>query len=357
MIIPTTINEQGTYRSAVTLELYARAVQYSECAIYGVDKVDDRDKDNQCRDIWTLEQRNYILRYLTEAQVELENETKRLYSPTWITGSIYDTGNDRLTDIQTYQNVFYTKWNNVVALGRKVSTTLEAGAAVDYLTSPDYGIITVAVDPTATFDVNFIRVYYPNTEIEINPSSITYAAGTMTIVVPRCRVVEFDLRDNPAYGLLYTDDTNFQATVDVVYLTTVNSDSIVKSISKCTCTPGESTGCLQFLTRGVNVVEEVSPCLDTCLCGNREISAGLYYLAGEIVPTQQEIDMIIRLAHSKMPTEPCGCEIAQRLWQRDRNIPEFPSQERLDCPFGINDGAWIAWKWAQTLNKPRFGYM
>lgn len=305
--------EYKNYVSAVTLEQYATLTGYSECAMYGVYNPDTFVQD-ECRSIWTLEQRNYIQRYFQEAQIELENETNRLFSPTWITGNISDTGNDRLTDFQTCKNSYYTKWNRLIAMGRKQVINLQLSATVDHTVDP--AKISIAVNPSVIKDINFVKVYYPNTEIEINPSNVFVIGSTLYIEIPRCRLVEFSLRNNDGSGLLYADITNFQTNVDVVYLTTQDVNSVM-------------------------------PC---------DYGVGLWYLAGEIVPTVQQTDMIIRLAHSKAPEMPCGCPIGQSAWVRDRNIPDILTQERLQCKFGLNDGAWIAWQWCQSMKILRIGH-
>lgn len=303
------------YTSAVTLEHYAWLIGYSESAIFGVYKQDDYEND-ECRAMWTLQQRNYMLRYFQEAQEELENETRRLFSPTWVTGNLADTGNDRLTDVQTCKISYYTKWNNLIQMGRKTPNILGLDVVVDHSSDPAI-IGPIPVNTAIVTNLNFVKVYYPGTTIEINPSNIYLIGTDLYIEIPRVRMVEFSLRDNPSSGVLYTDIANFASLVDIVYLQTVDLNSIVEF-------------------------------------GNG--SAGLWYLAGEIIPTVQEKDMIIRLAHSKMPDEPCGCEVAQRLWKRDRNIPDILTADRLQCPFGINDGAWIAYKWSQSFRKLRMGY-
>ena len=55
---------------------------------------------------------------------------------------------------------------------------------------------------------------------------------------------------------------------------------------------------------------------------------------------------LMRLSHSKMPAEPCGCDSVKRLWLRDRDLPAYMTKDRLDCPFGLSNGAWIAYRWA-----------
>ena len=57
---------------------------------------------------------------------------------------------------------------------------------------------------------------------------------------------------------------------------------------------------------------------------------------------------LVRLAHARMASEPCGCDIVRRLWERDRKAPDVLSRERLNCPFGPSEGAWVAYKLAQS---------
>lgn len=314
MIIQTEQNLD--FKSAVTLEHYSWLVGYDECAIHGVYNP-DTFVDDACRAIWTQRQRNYIQRYFQEAQEELENETRRLFSPTWVTGNLADTGNSRLTDIQTCKVSYYTKWNNLIAMGRKSEHEISLNEVIDYSTGDPVLIGPISVDTSIVQNLDFIRIFYPGTTVEINPSKVYLVATDLYIEIPRCRLVAYSLRDNPSSGLAYSNDANFQVDIDIKYYYTTDLNSIVEF--------GDGT-------------------------------AGLYYLAGEVIPTVQQIDMIIRLAHSKMPDEPCGCEVAQAFWKRDRNIPEILTAERLQCPFGINDGAWIAYKWAQSMKKLRIGH-
>lgn len=371
MIVPSTLNEANTYRSAVTLEQYAKAIGYTECALFGVYVAPDvQVVGDQCRDIWTQEQRNYILRYLAEAQIELENETKMLFGRTWVDGSLEST-NERLSDVVNYSDILTnglyrakkaktTKWKNAKVLGKLNVVTLGTGITLNQATDP--ATASLIVDTTVVTDLTRIRIYEAGNygtekEIELNPSDLNLSGTTLNISIPRCRTVTYAKRDNPESGLLYTELTNFISEIDVYYFQTDKTESYTLTKSNCSCSTRESTGCLEFTTVKPPTVSIVSDCFPSCLCDGGDIYMGLYYEAGEAVLNQMEIDMIIRLAHSKAPDEPCGCERAQRLWQRDRNIPEILTRERLNCNFGLNDGAYISWKWAQTLKKRTFGYM
>ncbi|MHA2066141.1 MAG: hypothetical protein ACXABY_17355, partial [Candidatus Thorarchaeota archaeon] len=71
----------------------------------------------------------------------------------------------------------------------------------------------------------------------------------------------------------------------------------------------------------------------------------------------QAEDAIIRLANTKMPEDPCGCETAQRLWREDRQRPDPTTVPRLNNPFGMSNGAWAAWKYAQAMKVFRAGVL
>ena len=370
MIVPAQLNEEPSRRSVVTLAHYARAVQYTECAIYGVQDPNAAGIGDQCRDIWTLDQRNYILRYLEEAQIELEDETKHLFGSTWVTGELTAPTN-RLTDVKTYRRgnqnrnlcsgpAVYTRWNNVKAVGKLVPVELGTTVTVSHAADPAF--ITLTIDPAVVTDIYKVRIfesgnYGTDKAISLDPSSINISGTDLNIEIPRCRMVKYALRNNPSGGLDYADTNNFVDEVDVYYYTTVNTDSLVVTRSNCNCSTREETGCLQIVTTGVTTVRAATSCeLCPCTCNCDDIYAGFYYEAGDAVVDQRVIDTIIRLAHAKMPTEPCGCEIAQRLWTEDRDIPNYITPERAKCPFGLNNGSWIAWKWAQGLKKLRLGH-
>lgn len=367
-IVPTNLNEHSTHRSAVTLSHYAKTVKYNECAVYGVSNPAANTGINACRDIWTLAERNYALRYFAEAQIELENYTKQLFNTTWVTGQL-DSPAERLTDVKNYKrgdfrlpSVMYTRWNNVKALGRLVPEEVELAVTVSHLTDP--ATITVTIDPLLVVDVHKLRVFEAGNwgtdkEISLDPSAINISGNTAVIEIPRCRMVKYDLRDNPPAGLNYNTLTNFIEEVDVYYYTTVNEESLVLTRANCTCNTSQTTGCLEFTTVGLTTVKAGGRCsIDNrpCGCYSDTIYAGLYYEAGDSVVNQQIIDMIIRLAHVKMPEEPCGCELAKQLWQDDHKIPDFILPEFLKNPFGISIGAWTVFQWAMGYNKPKFGH-
>jgi hypothetical protein len=86
----------------------------------------------------------------------------------------------------------------------------------------------------------------------------------------------------------------------------------------------------------------------SCYCCWPE-KAHISYRAGLITITQQARDAVIRLAHAKMPGYPCNAEPPTWMWQRDREKPRAMTKERLNCPFGLEDGAWAAYQFARAM--------
>lgn len=334
--------------SAVRLARYAKIIEYSECAFFGVNA--DVNAQYQCREIWTKPQRDTVAKYLAEAQYEIEQETGYPLSPRWIGQG----QSDEYQDWQQIRHKVVTRFARFIEGGIQATSTIAAGSAVSHVTDP----ATVGPVATTVTDINEIRVYHPGLDVEIDPSSITIVGGNVTIEIPRCRMVKQSVADNPDTGLDYTDLTNFEATVDIKR---VYNDS---SVQATLAYPSSCTGCIETTLAGCFYVRNKRlGILDIQLngssnpCGCRAEIIRLNYRAGADVLTSQAVDAIIRLAHAKMPSEPCGCDIAKRLWGRDRNIPEVLTRERLNCPFGLSDGAWIAWQFAQAMKVYRAGVL
>jgi hypothetical protein len=356
IIVPTS----GTMKpeaSAVRLARYAQRIQYAECAFWGVNS--PQNEDFQCREIWLKDERDDIAFYLAEAQREIELELKYFLNPKLTVGNPDETTDPFLVDWQMFDNphvisrTMQTRWNHLIAPGIRAEQVLEAGALVDHTNDP--AEITV-LNVSATLDTNEVEVYHAGTEIILTPSAISLSGTTLTIYIPRCRLVDPAYAENPPGGWDYNDPTYFSTTVDVKRIYNDGSVNALLAHQKCcqvaSCTEEELSACMyiQDPTIGRITISRANYSngswsragLGWC-CKVPKI-ARLYYLSGLRALDNQMEDTVIRLAHSKMPTEPCGCDITQRLWERDRTIPDVLTPERLNCPFGINDGAWIAWR-------------
>jgi hypothetical protein len=349
---------QGTpigYRTAISLEEYAAFIDYDECTFFGVRG--PNFQQNQCKDIWTLRERNNLSRYLAEAQEEIEDEVGYLLSPTWIVGRREDepTLNERFVDTRFPDLSFNTRWNKIIGLGQRAETDVALAGAVDNTSDP------AIVGPFATTvtDIHELHVFHPGSDIEINPSNITISGGFATITIPRCRLVTIAASDNDENGLDYDDLANFESTVDVkrVYNDTAANQAYIEcqSAGDCNCTVTSQFMCGTVLNYRLGTIQIDRTRYRCCSgCGHTNV-VGLYYYSGDQYLPLKGREAIIRLSHSKMPTEPCGCDVTSRLWKRDRKIPDVMTTDRAQCPFGINDGAWVAWQWAKTMKHTRIG--
>ena len=336
---------------AVPLWRYAYRVGYREAAFFGVMHPDNHLWE--CRQIWSESQRQMIEWALLEAQEEIEAVVGFPLVPKWITG-----------ERQVFRPIIQTRLSEVIAGGVMADTMVQAGVSVDY--SADPATVTVAVG-TCTEDS--LHLFLPGLDTEVTPSACQIVAGVATFSIPWVRLVSANYRDNPAEGWDYnTVATWGTSTVDVRCITNdASTQAVLVSRHGCTlqcslsgCADYQSTACIYVRDPRLGIVSvERADYADgtwTRACDSaRPEWVVLNYQAGLTTLPRQAEDTVIRLAHSKMPEEPCGCEVTQRLWRRDRNVPPVLTRERVNCPFGMNDGAWIAWRFAQTLRHMRGG--
>jgi hypothetical protein len=356
--------------SAVTLPRYAQIIQNPPCAFFGVRR--DSETEYECRDVWMKHYRDNIAHYLAEAQQELEDFIGYFLMPRWVVGLPDGSTPERQIDNQQYSQPMHdrqnymvlAKWGYVIEAGKKATASIADGAAVDHTSDP------AVVGPIATTvtDTSEVKVYHPDTMVEIHPSAMTISGGNLTITIPRCRMVKSALADNPSGGLDYDDVTNFETTVDVIREYCDPSEHAVliwphkcSALSCCTCSDYRQDGCIYIKNPRLGMFDVLPAAYSsgswtcaTCFdCDHDPEYIQMYYRAGIENLTRQMEDAIVRLAHAKMPDEPCGCEISQRLWARDRNIPTALTRERANCPFGMRDGAWVAYEFARTFKLHR----
>lgn len=343
---------------AIPLARYAQIIGMDECAFFGI--AYDGQEHYACRTFWTEWQRNAVARALASAQQMLEDFIRWPLCPTWITGQLTENTDGRLVDEQPFgRNPLVTRWAYVLAGGIRAESVIEDGATVDY-TDPD--IATVGPIATTIAGTHEVRIFYPGSDREITPSKMTYTGGNLTIEIPRCRLLREDLlyQTGDSNPFAKTDTTNFVATVDVrrVYNDPSTQAEFVKAhVCGAGCLNGcavETDGGCIVVKDGVVGIVRAEPAAHSDgqwqrarLCGCYD-SVRLNYMAGKRTLTPATEDVIVRLAHTLMPDEPCGCDVIKRLWERDRFTPEILTRERLNAPFGQSDGAWFAYQWAKA---------
>ena len=325
--------------SCFGLAKYASIIGYSECAFFGIS--DETNNSGACRSVWTKYQRDTIENYIAEAIENIENAIGYPLCPRWIVGEEHP-----------YKIPILLNYGKIISLGTRTTTAIGSDIPVNYLTDP----ATVTI-PTAITSVSDIHVFYPDTDIEIDYSAIELSGGNLVIHIPKCRLVSYSKLDNPMQGWVSSDPDVYQAAVDIVQYTNDETDqaSLIEfpTICDADCEKTITPICAYTDDADVGIVRLGKLSSTYCLICTSPSRVTVNYRAGLPTLTKIAESVIVRLAHSLMPEEPCGCDVTQRLWKRDRNIPTVLSRERLNCPFGLSDGAWAAWRFAMSIAQFR----
>lgn len=355
--------------SALTLPRYAQRIGYDECAFFGVVRPDPLPAVHSNKPLWRKSERDRVQYFLAEAQKKLETEIGYPLAPRYIVGSLTDAIDARYVDAQLFALKYVTKFGLVIEPGIKATTTISAGEAVNYLADP----ATVGPVATTVTTTDEIVVFYPDTDVELIPSAISIVGGAVTIQIPRCRLLT-ETGQSVTSGVPY-DDTGpvagiFLQTVDVKR---VYTDSATQAVFKWASGVADCPKCTGVTQNGCIVVED--PEIATVFVYPGSYTGGawkraafrntchypdlveLNYKAGmpTLAPTAE--DAIIRMAHAIMPHEPCNCEPPNWNWTEDRFIPRGLTRERMNCPFGVENGAWLAYKFAQSIKKWELGVL
>lgn len=352
-IIPAAGDLTDRGNLAVPLPLYSQVIGYDEAAFYGIVR-EDPPAVHSNKPLWRKDQRDQVAHFLGEAQAEIEQVCGYPLNARWFANEAHDYGFELLT-----------KQTKLLEAGIEATDTFGAGAAVNHAADP------AVVGPVATTvtDEDEIRVYHPGTTIEIHPSSVTLTGVNVTIEIPRSRMLT-EAGEADTSGVQY-DDTGapagmYEQTVDVVR---VYNDDTTQGVTVwshgstgCpTCSGTTGTACLTILNAEIGEMDVLTAEYSggswttaniTCYCHLPDIIR-VNYRAGLETLTNQARDAIIRLAHSKMPASPCNCDPANYVWARDQVMPQAMTAERINCPFGLNEGAWIAYQFARAMKVVR----
>lgn len=347
---PTLLSGAVATSGCLTLPEYAQIIEYDECRFFGVHR---DDLDYGCRDYWTRAQRDTLQHYLSAAQGMLEDELRYALCPNWVANEEHP-----------YQVSMMTKRKHVIEPGVRATASIEAGAAVDHTSDPAM-IGPIATTVTA---VSEVVVYFPGTNIQIVPQQMQIVDGELTIWIPRCRLVKLALQNET---VTYETLESFVDAVDVVRVyndTSVQATLVWPHVhsQRCAetgCTENTQTACLYVLDGDIgNVTVRPATQADgvwttaTPAYPGRPYKVRLNYRAGMTAGLTAPLkEALVRLAHVLMPKEPCSCDVVQRLWARDRNVPLVLDRERLNCPFGMTDGAWFAWRVVQARRTVTMG--
>lgn len=343
-VVPSVENYIAENSFAISLSRYAQVIGMNECQFWGVVNWQENLSTEGC--VWNQENRRTVLHHLIEAQNEIEEVLGYPISPRWI-----------FEERQPYARNLLTRWARLIAGGVRAMEVIEAGAVVEKIS--DLHVISVSTTVTS---VDEIFVYHPGTSIQIDPSEVSISEGIVTILVPRCRTVKPEYIDDE--NIDYKDVTKFADAVDIVriYNDTSNHGFIYWLRTDVSIHVEEQSIFLDVDNYDIGVVNIFPAIYSDSVFKKSQLKyfskptgVLLNYCAGLTQLPKIIEDAIIRLAHSRMADEPCGCDISKRVWNRDRTIPEILTRERLNCPFGVSDGAWAAWRICQKMKVIRLG--
>lgn len=338
---------------AVPLPMYAQVIGYDECAFFGVIR-DDPPSVHMNRPLWIKSERDLVEQYLAEAQYEIEQVTHFPLKHTWFADEEHD-----------FDDPLQTKWTKVIEVGIQASVYIDEGTAVNHATDP----ATVGPLATTVTDEEEVYVFHTGTCTRIYPSNIDITGGQLTIEIPRCRLLT---EEAYAEGSIDYDDIgaggSFELDVDVAQI--YNDDSTQGELvwthgtGTCpNCAGTTSDGCLVITDGEIGEMDIIPATYSggswtrssvSCLCCLPD-RVRLNYHAGLESLTLQARDAIMRLAHAKMPYKPCNTDPPLWTWEADRFIPPALTRARLDNPFGLQEGAWQAYRFARAMKVIR-GY-
>lgn len=352
-----------TPNCAVSLSRYAKLIGYEEAAFWGV--LWENQYLRGCDPLWSEYQRMSIQNALAEAQQEIEQVVGYPLCPTYISGEYSD--NPRWVDQQCYKHQLITRYPRILAVGVPVTEVIESGAAVNHFSADGVGVIGPL--STSAESVEEIKIFYPDSNREISPSKITLSSGSVTIEIPRYRMVKQEFLNFVEGGVDYPVLGNFISEVDVKRIYTDSSEQAVMVRPNCrnnSCVSGcyecTHSACMYVRDAYLGIVN-ISPATwnedlgewrtnTLCLTGRYSL-VRLNYLAGVRSLDLQAEMAIVRLAHSKMGQPPCQCDKTSQMWKWDYDVTGAVTRERVNCPFGLSNGAWHAYRWALSFSAKR----
>jgi hypothetical protein len=345
-VIPSVFNATVDM-STLTLARYAQVIRYDENAFFGINAPNNRERD--CRKIWTKLERDMIARYLGEAQIMIEQVLGYPIGQKWFVDEMHHN-----------TNRFFTRWSYIQALGTKAVANIALAVALNHAADP----ATIAATATTVTDDGEIHFYQAGTDVEVYPDTMTLAGGTVSASFPRARLVLEADQDNPDTGLSYTDTGvtgPYAQAVDIkrVYTDTADVGEFVWPLGdNCEpeCAEDTQPACGYIRSNESGVVTLLPRTGADCVWrGASEIR--INYCAGKSMDSAME-DAIIHLAHALMPIEPCpGCDPLMMLWKTDRAIPSQITRERANCMFGVFDGAYRSWIYANKNRHVRMSFI
>jgi hypothetical protein len=343
-----------------SLDLYRQRFDIPPWAFNGVEN--PNENRTGCDHYWTQWERNDLAQALDDAEGDLAGELN------FYLGARYLTDTDRPWD-----NPLRLHWGYVLGAGVRARDEVTPSAS-DFTTDP--ATITV---PAASFSggTSEVVVLEDSTglalSIEVATSGANYVISIDQYNLLKWSVLE-DQTDTIDYNAAFPAASWLKLADVTVYRqyrdTNTQATITYGPTCCCWCTSGQAcagtdyTGCAFVLDQEIGLVRVnratlsagVWSCDTSAVCGcYGGDKVTVHYEAGtDDIPGWERA--VWRLAHSQMGEQPCGCKLHERQWRNDRNTPSVLTAERLNCPFGLTEGAWAAWRWADRHAHGK-GYM
>jgi hypothetical protein len=333
----------------LSLDEYRRIFNIPCWAFNGVENPDENRR--ACDHYWTQWERDDLAASLDDAEKDLADEMG------FYIGARYLIDYDRV-----WSDPLQLRYGHVLGAGVRARTEVTPSAS-DFTTDP--ATITV---PSASFSggTSEVVVIEDETGLEIEANDISTVGTDYVINIDQCKLLNWTVLEDQSETIDY--DATFPAaswlkladlTVYRQYRDTDTQATITYGpacncwCSGEACTGSDYTACAFVLNRDIGLVRinratlssGTWSCDTSAICG---CYAGdkvtVYYEAGtDDIPNWERA--VWRLAHSQMGQQPCGCVLHERQWRQDVHIPPVLTAERLNCPFGLTEGAWAAWRW------------
>lgn len=337
-VYPSPIYNATVENSSLKLVRYAQIIRYDENAFFGVNSPTNRER--AVRKIFTKIDRDMIARELDAAQNDIESVLRFPLGQKWFEDEQHN---------RNRRNLLFTKWAQVQALGTRAVSTIAAGVAINHSADP----ATIPSTATTVTDSEEIHFYETGTDVEVFPSILSLSGGTVSASFPRARLVKESKQENPETGWDYSDtgvSGAFMQALDIrrVYTDSTDVGVFVWPLGKQNCPQ-----CLEETEPACGYIRSTISGTVTLLpdqsgncfyCGATVLR--LNYCAGlPLAPTAE--DAIIHLAHARMAVMPCSdSDPLMMLWKQDRFVPADISEDRANARFGVTEGAWRAWVYA-----------
>jgi len=314
--------------------------------------VENPDEDRRgCDHYWTQWQRDDLAIALADAEEQLAGQLG------FYLGTRYLIDYDRV-----WEDPLRLRWGHVVGAGIRARTEVTPSAS-DFTVDPATITVLAASFSGGTSEVVVVD---DETGLTIEPDSITTVGLNYVIRISQYKLLNWTVLENQSETIDYSAAFPAASWLKLADLTVyrqyrdTDTQAVITYGPSCNCwcsgdacTGSEYDGCVFVRNARIGLVrvnratlsDGTWSCDNSAICGCYEgDKVTVYYEAGTTdVPAWERA--AFQLAFAGMGEQPCGCALHERQWRRAREVPSVLTAERLNCRFGMEQGAWAAWTW------------